>query len=124
MVDGEVEVEQLQVDKTRPPLLGTALNRVVGAITSQTISAELEELDRHNEAVVRTRGTRVSLARMGTKLGKAFVDEGIRADYRRRRVQRTRWLWSGRPCVGSARTSRRSGLPEPTQYLSTVPRRS
>ena len=86
MVDGEVEVEQLQVDKTRPPLLGTALNRVVGAITSQTISAELGELDRHNEAVVRTRGTRVSLARMGTKLGRAFVDEGIRADYRRRRV--------------------------------------
>ena len=84
---GEADVEPLAVDKARPPLLGTALNRVVGAITSQTISAELEDLDRHNEAVVRTRGTRVSLARMGTKLAGALVDEGIMTDYRRRRVQ-------------------------------------
>jgi patatin-related protein len=84
---GEEEVEKLPVDKDNPPLLGKALNRVVGAITSQTISAELEDLDRHNEAVTRTRGTRVSLARMGTRLGTGLVDEGILADYRRRRVQ-------------------------------------
>ena len=85
---GEVEVEQLKVDKTKPPLLGATLNRVVGAITSQTISAELEDLERHNEAVGRTRGTRVSLARMGTNLGRTpLVDDGLMADYRRRRVQ-------------------------------------
>jgi patatin-related protein len=85
---GEIEVGQLKVDKTKPPLLGATLNRVVGAITSQTISAELEDLERHNEAVVRTRGTRVSLARMGTNLGRTpLVDDGLMADYRRRRVQ-------------------------------------
>jgi hypothetical protein len=84
---GEADVDQLPVDKDRAPLLGTALNRVVGAITSQTISAELEDLDRHNEAVVRTRGTRISLARMGSRLGTDLVDEGIMSDYRRRRVQ-------------------------------------
>jgi patatin-related protein len=103
---GEADVEQLPVDKARQPLLGTALNRIVGAITSQTISAELEDLDRHNEAVVRTRGTRVSLARMGTKLGTALVDEGIMTDYRRRRVQADatvlvreamRWLSQNQP---------------------------
>ncbi|HEX7538589.1 MAG TPA: patatin-like protein [Dermatophilaceae bacterium] len=103
---GEVDVEDLPVDKARAPLLGTALNRIVGAITSQTISAELEDLDRHNQTVVRTRGTRVSLARMGTKLGPALVDEGIMTDYRRRRVQgdatalvreAMRWLSQNQP---------------------------
>jgi patatin-related protein len=84
---GEEEVEKLPVDKANPPLLGKALTRVLGAVTSQTISAELEDLDRHNEAVTRTRGTRVSLARMGTRLGTGLVDEGLLADYRRRRVQ-------------------------------------
>lgn len=85
---GEDEVKQLKVDKSNPPLLATALNRIVGAITTQTVSAELEDLNRHNEAVVRTRGTRVSLARMGNKLGSApLVDRGILAAYRRRRVQ-------------------------------------
>jgi len=85
---GEVQVEQLTVDRSQPPQLGTALNRVVGAITSQTISAELEDLKWHNQTVVRTRGTRVSLARMGTALGRtALVDPGLMAAYRRRRVQ-------------------------------------
>ena len=85
---GEDEVKQLKVDKSNPPLLATALNRIVGAITSQTISAELEDLKWHNQTVVRTRGTRVSLARMGTALGRtALVDPGLMAAYRRRRVQ-------------------------------------
>ncbi len=84
----EREAEPIEVDADRPPLLGTAMSKVVGTVLSQTISAELEDLTRHNDAVVRTRGTRVSLAAMGVRGGPdALVDQRLMNDYRDRRVQ-------------------------------------
>ncbi|WET78931.1 patatin-like protein [Amycolatopsis sp. QT-25] len=84
----EREAERVAVDPERPPLLGTAMSKVVGTVLSQTISAELEDLTRHNDAVVRTRGTRVSLAAMGLRGGPdTLVDQRLMNDYRDRRVQ-------------------------------------
>ncbi|MEV6909655.1 patatin-like protein [Amycolatopsis sp. NPDC051071] len=84
----EREAERVEVDGDRPPLLGIAMSKVVGTVLSQTISAELEDLTRHNDAVVRTRGTRVSLAAMGVRGGPAaLVDQRLMNDYRDRRVQ-------------------------------------
>ncbi len=84
----EREAERVEVDPDRPPLLGSAMSKVVGTVLSQTISAELEDLTRHNDAVVRTRGTRVSLASMGVRGGPdALVDQRLMNDYRDRRVQ-------------------------------------
>lgn len=84
----EREAERVEVDPERPPLLGSAMSKVVGTVLSQTISAELEDLTRHNDAVVRTRGTRVSLAAMGVRGGPdTLVDQRLMNDYRDRRVQ-------------------------------------
>ncbi|OXM46926.1 patatin-like protein [Amycolatopsis alba] len=84
----EREAERVVVDPERPPLLGSAMSKVVGTVLSQTISAELEDLTRHNDAVVRTRGTRVSLAAMGVRGGPdTLVDQRLMNDYRDRRVQ-------------------------------------
>ncbi|MEU3622729.1 hypothetical protein BS329_10000 [Amycolatopsis coloradensis] len=84
----EREAERVEVDPERPPLLGSAMSKVVGTVLSQTISAELEDLNRHNDAVVRTRGTRVSLAAMGVRGGPGtLVDQRLMNDYRDRRVQ-------------------------------------
>ncbi|WP_409494888.1 patatin-like protein [Amycolatopsis sp. cmx-11-12] len=84
----EREAERVEVDPERPPLLGSAMSKVVGTVLSQTISAELEDLTRHNDAVVRTRGTRVSLAAMGVRGGpETLVDQRLMNDYRDRRVQ-------------------------------------
>ena len=80
------------VDPANPPLLGTALGDVMAAVTSQTISVDLQDLANHNEAVVRTRSTRVSLAQIGCRLpevadGNRLVDQRLMDDYRDRRVQ-------------------------------------
>ncbi len=84
----EREAVEVEVDPERPPLLGSAMSKVVGTVLSQTISAELEDLTRHNDAVVRTRGTRVSLAAMGVRGGPdTLVDPRLMNDYRDRRVQ-------------------------------------
>lgn len=84
----EREADEVEVDPAKPPLLGSAMSKVVGTVLSQTISAELEDLTRHNDAVVRTRGTRVSLAAMGVRGGPdTLVDQRLMNDYRDRRVQ-------------------------------------
>jgi patatin-related protein len=80
------------IDPANPPLLGAALGDVVAAVTSQTISADLQDLTSHNEAVVRTRSTRVSLAQIGGRLpavaaGNRLVDQRLMDDYRDRRFQ-------------------------------------
>ena len=80
------------VDPANPPLLGSALGGVMAAVTNQTISADLQDLASHNEAVVRTRSTRVSLAQIGCRLpevadGNRLVDQRLMDDYRDRRVQ-------------------------------------
>ncbi|SDX07887.1 patatin-related protein [Amycolatopsis xylanica] len=85
---GEGEAEQKKVDPKNPPLLGGAMSQVVAAVLNQSISAEFDELTRHNDAVVKTRGTRVSLAALGCRVGaEALVDERLMKDYRQRRVQ-------------------------------------
>ncbi|MEC3979928.1 patatin-like protein [Amycolatopsis sp. H20-H5] len=85
---GEREAEQVPCDAKNPPLLAGAMSRVVSTVMSQTITAELEDLTRHNDAVVRTRGTRVSLAAMGVRGGAdKLVDPRLMDDYRERRVQ-------------------------------------
>jgi patatin-related protein len=88
--DGETDAPA--VDPANPPLLGAALGQVIAAVTSQTISADLQDLTSHNEAVVRTRSTRVSLAQLGIRLpevpdGNRMVDQRLMDDYRDRRVQ-------------------------------------
>jgi patatin-related protein len=84
----EREADEVEVDPAKPPLLGSAMSKVVGTVLSQTISAELEDLTRHNDAVIRTRGTRVSLASMGVRGGPdTLVDQRLMNDYRDRRVQ-------------------------------------
>ena len=89
----EGETAAATVDPANPPLLGSALGNVMAAVTSQTISADLQDLTRHNEAVVRTRSTRVSLAQIGNRLppsagnGNRLVDQRLMDDYRDRRVQ-------------------------------------
>ena len=85
---GASEASRVEVDPASPPLLGSALSRVVSAVMNQSISAELEDLTSHNDAVVRTRGTRVSLAALALRGGtQALVDQRLMDDYRDRRVQ-------------------------------------
>ncbi|MGH3519163.1 MAG: patatin-like protein [Haloechinothrix sp.] len=86
------ETTEIPVDPAEPPLLGSALGHVVSAVTSQTVSSELEELTRHNDAVVRARGTRVSLAAMATRLtastgSNRLVDQRLMKDYLDRHVR-------------------------------------
>jgi patatin-related protein len=90
--DGETAAAAPVINPADPPLLGSALGSVIGAVTSQTISADLQDLASHNEAVVRTRSTRVSLAQIGDRLptvagGNRLVDQRLMDDYRDRRVQ-------------------------------------
>ncbi|QWF80915.1 patatin-like protein [Amycolatopsis sp. CA-230715] len=85
---GEDESKAVPVDAANPPLLAGALGHVLTALTSQTISAELDELTRHNDAVVRARATRVSLAGIGLRdRSRPLVDDRMFAAYRARRVQ-------------------------------------
>ncbi|MFD9958097.1 patatin-like protein [Amycolatopsis sp. NPDC058986] len=84
---GEREADVVEVDAGNPPLLGTALSKVVSTVLNQTISTDLEDLTRHNDAVVRTRDTRVSLSAMGLRGDPdTFVDARLMAAYRERRV--------------------------------------
>ncbi|WP_033294446.1 patatin-like protein [Amycolatopsis jejuensis] len=82
-VDGEAQ--QLPCDPANPPMLGSALAKVVSTVMSQTISTELEELNRHNASVTRTRDTRVALASLGLRGGQ-LVDDRVRRAYLDRRV--------------------------------------
>ncbi|MBB4687897.1 patatin-like protein [Amycolatopsis jiangsuensis] len=84
-VDGDAV--PVACDPANPPLLGSALAKVVSTVLSQTISTELDELTRHNESVVRARDTRVALASFGVRSGQ-LVDERVLRAYRDRRVAR------------------------------------
>ncbi|WP_326566634.1 patatin-like protein [Amycolatopsis rhabdoformis] len=81
----EAEAAAVPVNPANPPLLGAALAKVVSTVINQTISADLEELTAHNDAVVATRDTRVSLAALGLRGGR-LVDDRIMAAYLERRV--------------------------------------
>jgi hypothetical protein len=84
---GEREAGAVACDAADPPLLGNAMSRVVSTVMSQSISAELEELTRHNDAVVRTRDTRVSLAALGLRGGpECLIDERLATAYLDRRT--------------------------------------
>ncbi|WP_410593143.1 patatin-like protein [Amycolatopsis sp. lyj-23] len=84
---GEREAEALGCDPVDPPLLSSALAKVVNTVMSQSISAELDDLTRHNDAVLRTRDTRVSLAALGLRGGPGcLVDARIAAAYLERRT--------------------------------------
>ncbi|MEV0071673.1 patatin-like protein [Amycolatopsis sp. NPDC050768] len=81
----EAEAAAVPVDPANPPLLGAALAKVVSTVINQTISSDLEELTAHNDAVVATRDTRVSLAALGLRGGE-LVDRRVMAAYLDRRV--------------------------------------
>ncbi|MGW4483333.1 patatin-like protein [Amycolatopsis sp. NPDC004368] len=81
----EAEAVAVTVDPANPPLLGAALAKVVSTVINQTISTDLEELTAHNDAVVATRNTRVSLAALGLRGGE-LVDDRVLAAYLDRRV--------------------------------------
>ncbi|MET7991332.1 patatin-like protein [Amycolatopsis sp. NPDC005232] len=81
----EAEAAAVPVDPANPPLLGAALAKVVSTVINQTISSDLEELTEHNDAVVATRDTRVSLAALGLRGGE-LVDHRVMAAYLDRRV--------------------------------------
>jgi patatin-related protein len=81
----EVETAAVPADPGDPPLLGAALAKVVSTVMNQTISSELDELTRHNDAVSRARDTRVSLAALGLRGGE-LVDHRVMAAYLDRRV--------------------------------------
>ncbi|MEU0792288.1 patatin-like protein [Amycolatopsis sp. NPDC005961] len=84
---GEREATEIACDAANPPLLSNAMSKVVSTVMSQSISAELEDLTRHNDAVVRTRDTRVSLAALGLRGGpECLVDKGIATSYLERRT--------------------------------------
>jgi len=84
---GEREASEIACDAANPPLLANAMSKVVSAVMSQTISTELEDLTRHNDAVVRTRDTRVSLAALGLRGGAdALIDKRLAAAYLDRRT--------------------------------------
>ncbi|MFJ1766674.1 patatin-like protein [Amycolatopsis sp. NPDC088138] len=84
---GERDTVAIDCDPASPPLLSSAMSRVVSTVMSQSISAELEELTRHNDAVVRTRDTRLSLAALGLRGGPAaLVDERLATAYLDRRT--------------------------------------
>ena len=84
---GEKDTAAIDCDPANPPLLANAMSKVVSTVMSQSISAELEELTRHNDAVVRTRDTRVSLAALGLRGGPAaLVDKRLATAYLDRRT--------------------------------------
>jgi patatin-related protein len=85
---GADEAGRVKVDPAAPPLLGTAMSHVVSAVMNQSISAEFEDITRHNDAVVRARDTRVSVAALALRGGAhALVSQRLMDDYRVRRVQ-------------------------------------
>ncbi|WP_284747948.1 patatin-like protein [Amycolatopsis sp. RTGN1] len=85
---GETPPAVADPDPAKPPLLGNALIKVVSAVMHQSISAELDDIDRHNDAVDRVRGTRVSLAAVALSSGpQVLMTAGLMAEYRDRRVQ-------------------------------------
>ncbi|RSD19377.1 patatin-like protein [Amycolatopsis eburnea] len=84
---GEKVVEAVECDPADPPLLSNAMAKVVNTVMSQSISAELDELTRHNDAVLRARDTRVSLAALGLRGGpESLVDQRIATAYLERRT--------------------------------------
>ena len=84
---GEREVTEVACDPADPPLLSNAMSKVVSTVMSQSISAELEDLTRHNDAVVRTRDTRVSLAALGLRGGpECLIDRRLATAYLDRRT--------------------------------------
>ncbi|MGK3200768.1 patatin-like protein [Amycolatopsis sp. MEPSY49] len=84
---GEKDVDAVECDAANPPLLSHAMAKVVNTVMSQSISAELDDLTRHNDAVLRARDTRVSLAALGLRGGpEHLVDERIAAAYLERRT--------------------------------------
>ncbi|UOZ08214.1 patatin-like protein [Amycolatopsis sp. WQ 127309] len=84
---GEKDTTAIACDPAAPPLLANAMSKVVSTVMSQSISAELEELTRHNDAVVRTRDTRVSLAALGLRGGpEALIDKRLATAYLDRRT--------------------------------------
>jgi predicted acylesterase/phospholipase RssA len=84
---GAGEAGRVVADPADPPLLGSALRHVVSAVMNQSISAELEDLTTHNDAVSRTHDTRVSLAALALRTGQDLVSQRLMDDYRDRRVQ-------------------------------------
>ncbi|WP_103335699.1 DUF3376 domain-containing protein [Amycolatopsis sp. CA-126428] len=84
---GIPEAVALGADPLNPPLLSTAIGKVIATVMSQSISAELDELTRHNEAVVRARDSRVSLAALGLHGGpEALIGPRLAAAYLDRRT--------------------------------------
>ncbi|MGW3963326.1 patatin-like protein [Amycolatopsis sp. NPDC005003] len=84
---GEGETDAVACDPADPPLLSSAMAKVVNTVMSQSISAELDDLTRHNDAVLRARDTRVSLAALGLRGGPGcLVDTRIATAYRERRT--------------------------------------
>lgn len=84
---GEREADEMACDSANPPLLANAMSKVVSTVMSQTISTELEDLTRHNDAVIRTRDTRVSLAALGLRGGaEALIDKRLATAYLDRRT--------------------------------------
>jgi uncharacterized protein DUF3376/patatin-like phospholipase len=84
---GERDVDAVGCDPANPPLLSSTMAKVVNTVMSQSISAELDDLTRHNDAVLRARDTRVSLAALGLRGGpECLVDARIAAAYLERRT--------------------------------------
>ncbi len=84
---GEGVTDAVECDPANPPLLSNAMAKVVNTVMSQSISAELDDLTRHNDAVLRARDTRVSLAALGLRGGPGcLVDARIAAAYLERRT--------------------------------------
>ncbi|HEY3467694.1 MAG TPA: patatin-like protein [Amycolatopsis sp.] len=84
---GEGEADAVDCDAASPPLLSNAMAKVVNTVMSQSISAELDDLTRHNDAVLRARDTRVSLAALGVRGGAGcLVDDRVATAYRERRT--------------------------------------
>ncbi|NBH09242.1 patatin-like protein, partial [Amycolatopsis sp. SID8362] len=84
---GEKVADAVECDAANPPLLSNAMAKVVNTVMSQSISAELDELTRHNDAVLRARDTRVSLAALGLRGGpESLVDQRIATAYLERRT--------------------------------------
>ncbi|MFF0143861.1 patatin-related protein [Amycolatopsis sulphurea] len=81
----DADAAEVPCDPAAPPLLGSALAKVLSTVLSQTISTELDALTRHNESVVRARDTRVALASFGVRCGE-LVDERVLRAFRQRRV--------------------------------------
>ncbi|GHG16421.1 MULTISPECIES: patatin-like protein [Amycolatopsis] len=84
---GEREAEAKSCDAGDFPMLTNTMGKVVTAVMSQSISAELEELSRHNASVLLTRDTRVVLAGLGLRGGaESLIDKQLFRAYLERRT--------------------------------------